>query len=147
MFLRYKVGSELTCKKEEGHLVPHSWKPPLCSSPWSLLETQCCLAAWRTRESAACCLQIEREREERERERSARSTYRHPTCLQNKLLAGGTEQASTGKPLESQTTSRQNISINSTNTTATVMESPLIDIEQWFEDMRSLLSITSVVCF
>lgn len=111
VFLRWQVGSQLTCKKEEGHLVPHSWKPPPCSSPWSLLETQCCLAASWTLGSAACCLQTDRERERRrERERSARSTYRHPSCLQNKLLAGGSEQASTAlvrEALESQTTSRR----------------------------------------
>ncbi len=74
-------------------------------------------AAWLLREHGAlqrvAYRQRERERERerrRERERSARSTYRHPTCLQNKLLAGGSEQASTAlvrQALESQTTSRR----------------------------------------
>lgn len=45
--------------------------------------------------------------------------HRHPTCLQNKLLAGGVERANAGKPLKSQTASRQNISINSNNGTVT----------------------------
>lgn len=71
--------------------------------------------------------------------------HRHPTCLQNKLLAGGVQRANAGKPLKSQTTSRQNISINSNN--GSVTESCWL-IQNNVSRMRAhRFSSRPVVCF